>query len=144
MLDKSTVVATATRYAEAVSKEFSPAAILLFGSYSNGTPNEESDIDIGVLFNGFSGDRRKANTRLWNIAYDISWDIEPHLLDIAHDPSGFAKYILATGQVVYRAVTAQPSCVEVEGDFPCLHVKFAAVSLLWTRVLNLPNVYTAE
>jgi predicted nucleotidyltransferase len=69
MLDKSTVVNTATRYAEAVSKEFSPSAVILFGSYINGTPNEDSDIDIGILFNGFSGDWREANSRLWNIAY---------------------------------------------------------------------------
>jgi predicted nucleotidyltransferase len=103
MLDKNAAVNTAVRYAEAVSREFSPAAVILFGSYVNGTPDEDSDIDIGVLFNGFSGDWRKAKSRLWNIAYDVSWDIEPHLLDTAHDPSGFAKHVLATGQVLYRA-----------------------------------------
>ncbi|GHV12408.1 hypothetical protein FACS1894219_05240 [Clostridia bacterium] len=103
MLDKSTVVSTAARYAEAVSKEFSPLAVILFGSYNNGTPNEYSDIDIGIFFNDFSGDWSKANSRLWKIAHDVSWDIEPHLLDTAHDPSGFAKYVLATGQVVYHA-----------------------------------------
>jgi predicted nucleotidyltransferase len=103
LLDKNTVVNTATRYAEAVSKGFSPVAVILFGSYVNGTPNEDSDIDIGVLFNAFSGDWRKTNSRLWNIAYDVSWDIEPHLLDSAHDPSGFVQHVLATGQVVYHA-----------------------------------------
>jgi predicted nucleotidyltransferase len=39
-----------------VKREFSPLAVILFGSYINGTPNENSNIDIGILFNGFSGD----------------------------------------------------------------------------------------
>jgi predicted nucleotidyltransferase len=103
MLDKSTVVNTATRYAEAVSKEFSPLAVILFGSYINGTPNEDSDIDVGVVFNDFAGDYLKATQRLWRLRREVSYDIEPHLLDTAHDPSGFAKHVLATGQVVYHA-----------------------------------------
>ena len=103
MLDISTVVNTAMRYAEAVKKEFSPIAVILFGSYINGTPNEESDIDVGVLFHGFGGDYMKATQRLWRLRRGISYDIEPHLLDTAHDPSGFAQYVLSTGQVVYRA-----------------------------------------
>jgi predicted nucleotidyltransferase len=91
------------RYAEAVRKEFSPLAVILFGSYINGTPNEDSDIDVGVLFNDFSGDYLKATQRLWRLRREISYDIEPHLLDTAHDPSGFAEHVLATGQVVYHA-----------------------------------------
>jgi hypothetical protein len=90
-------------FIEPVKREFSPLAVILFGSYINGTPNENSNIDIGILFNGFSGDWRKTNSWLWNIAYDVSWDIEPHLLDAAHDPSGFVKHVLAAGQVVYHA-----------------------------------------
>jgi predicted nucleotidyltransferase len=103
MLDKNTAVEITRRYAEAVISEFAPFAVVLFGSYAIGNQTDESDIDIGVLFNGFSGDWRKANSRLWNIAYDVSWDIEPHLLDTAQDHSGFAQYVLSTGQAVYRA-----------------------------------------
>ncbi|MDR0817151.1 MAG: nucleotidyltransferase domain-containing protein [Clostridiales Family XIII bacterium] len=103
MLDKSTVVNTVTRYAEAVSKEFSPLAVILFGSYINGTPNEDSDIDVGVVFNDFEGDYLKATQRLWRLRREVSYDIEPHLLDTAHDPSGFTKHVLATGQVIYHA-----------------------------------------
>jgi len=54
MLDKTTVINTVERYTEAVTKEFSPSAVVLFGSYVNGNPHEDSDIDVGIIFNGFS------------------------------------------------------------------------------------------
>jgi len=102
MLDKGTVIETVNRYAEAVAKEFSPSAVVLFGSYVNGTPHKDSDIDVGVVFDGFIGDWRETVTRLWRLRRGISFDIEPHLLDIADDKSGFAKYVLKTGQLIYQ------------------------------------------
>jgi predicted nucleotidyltransferase len=102
MLDKRTLIDTVERYAEAVKREFSPNAVILFGSYINGNPHEDSDIDVGVVFNGFTGDWRKTSSRLWNLAYDISWDIEPHLLDSANDRSGFVKHVFKTGQIIYQ------------------------------------------
>ena len=103
MLDKRAVVNTVERYAAIVRKEFSPNAVILFGSYAKGNPNDNSDIDVGIIFDGFAGDWRKTSSRLWNLAYDISWDIEPHLFDIAKDKSGFAKHVLKTGQIIYQA-----------------------------------------
>ena len=103
MLDKETVISTVERYAEAVKNEFAPNAVILFGSHAKGNPTEESDIDVGIVFNGFSGDWRKMSSRLWNLAYDISWDIEPHLLDTTQDKSGFAKHVIKTGQIIYQA-----------------------------------------
>jgi predicted nucleotidyltransferase len=103
MLDKETAISAVERYVEAVTKEFSPVAVVLFGSYVNGNPSENSDIDVGILFNGFLGDWRKTSSRLWNLAYDINWDIEPHLLDITQDKSGFVKHIFMTGKIIYQA-----------------------------------------
>ena len=103
MLDQREAMNVAGRYAEAVTKEFSPAAVVLFGSYAKGSPNENSDIDIGVVFDGFSGDWMKTSTKLWDLAYDISFDIEPHMLDIKEDKSGFARFVCKTGQIIYQA-----------------------------------------
>jgi predicted nucleotidyltransferase len=103
MLDKKTVVNIAARYANAIKNEFSPIAVILFGSYAKGSANDDSDIDIGVIFDGFSGDWQNATNRLWNLAYDISWDLEPHLLDTTQDKSGFVQHVLKTGQVIYHA-----------------------------------------
>ena len=101
MLDKRAVIDAVERYADAVKKEFSPYAVILFGSYVKGEPHEDSDIDVGVVFDGLTDDWRKTSSRLWNLAYDVSWDIEPHLLDITQDKSGFVKHVFKTGQIIY-------------------------------------------
>jgi predicted nucleotidyltransferase len=103
MLDKESIIETVERYVNAVKNEFSPHAIILFGSHAKGNARDESDIDIGIVFEGFSGDWKNASLRLWNLAYDISWDIEPHLLDTTKDKSGFAKHVIKTGQIIYQA-----------------------------------------
>ena len=103
MLDKKTVINTVERYAEVVAKELSPSAIILFGSYVNGNPGENSDIDVGVVFNDFTGDRRQTAARLWRLRRNVSFDIEPHLLDSANDKSGFVKHVYKTGQIIYQA-----------------------------------------
>ena len=103
MLDNATAINTVERYAEAVKKEFSPAAIILYGSYAKGTPNEDSDIDVAVVFNGFTGDWLKASTRLWRLIENISFDIEPILLDSTEDKIGFVRNIYKTGQIIYQA-----------------------------------------
>jgi predicted nucleotidyltransferase len=103
MLDKNVVVDTVRQYAVAVVNELSPEAVVLFGSYANGDAHDDSDIDVAVIFNGFTGDWWKTTTLLWKLGHDISFDIEPHLLDITKDKSGFARFIYNTGQVVYQA-----------------------------------------
>jgi len=103
MLDKDTVIDTVERYAEVVTKEFSPSAIILFGSYANSVPHEDSDIDVGVVFNGFTGDWRQTAAKLWRLRRGVSFDIEPHLLDSANDKSGFVKHVIKTGQIIYQA-----------------------------------------
>jgi predicted nucleotidyltransferase len=103
MLDKGTVVKDVERYAEVVTKEFSPYSILLFGSYAKGNPREESDIDVAVIFNGFDGNWLDAAARLWRLTENINYEIEPHLLDITQDKSGFVKHVIKTGEVIYQA-----------------------------------------
>ena len=103
MLDKETVVSAARQYAEIVTKEFSPNAIVLYGSYAKDNPREDSDIDVAVIFNGFTGDWLEASARLWNLTREVSTYIEPVLLDSAEDKSGFVRNIYKTGQIIYSA-----------------------------------------
>ena len=103
MLDKGTVVNTVERYAEIVKKELSPSAVILFGSYINGNPHKDSDVDVGVVFDGFSGNWLETSAHLWKLCRDISLDIEPHLLDRKNDASGFVEHIFRTGQIIYEA-----------------------------------------
>ena len=103
MLDKTTVISIVERYVDAIKKELSPNAVVLFGSYVNGVPHEDSDIDIGIIFDGFTGDWLEASAKLWRLRHDISFDIEPHLLDTTQDKSGFVKHVFKTGQIIYQA-----------------------------------------
>jgi predicted nucleotidyltransferase len=102
MLDKETVISIVQQYANVVTKELSPDAVVLYGSYAKGNPHNDSDIDIAVIFNGFSGDWLETSKRLWHLRENISLYIEPILLDSAEDKSGFVKNIYKTGQIIYN------------------------------------------
>lgn len=103
MLDKAKVRQIASEYSEEVKKILNPDKIILFGSYVNGNPHEESDIDIAVLV-------RNLDDKTW---YDVRillqkirrnkrfLDIEPHLLDETYDPSGFVEHVIKTGEILY-------------------------------------------
>ena len=110
MLDKKTVIDTVERYADLVKKELSPASIVLYGSHINGSPHEDSDIDVAVIFNGFSGNWLETSSHLWRLRENISLYIEPILLDSTEDKSGFVKNIYKTGQIIYSANQHTPVC----------------------------------
>jgi predicted nucleotidyltransferase len=103
MLDKKTVINTVERYADVVARELSPTAVVLYGSYAEGNAHEDSDIDVAVIFNGFEGDWLNASSSLWRLRREISYDIEPILLDSTQDKSGFVANIFKTGHVIYQA-----------------------------------------
>jgi predicted nucleotidyltransferase len=103
VLDKKAVERAVSRYAEAVTRELSPAAIVLYGSYAKDTAHEDSDVDVAVIFDGFKGDWLKVSSSLWRLRRNISYDIEPILLDSQNDRSGFVANVYKTGQVIYRA-----------------------------------------
>jgi predicted nucleotidyltransferase len=103
MLDKKEVLDMARQYAKAVTDEFSPAAIILYGSYVYGTPTDDSDIDVAVVFESFTGDWYATSTRLWRLTRSISFLIEPVLLDSAADQSGFVGHVYKHGEIIYRS-----------------------------------------
>ena len=83
-----------------------PAAIVLYGSYAKGNAHKDSDIDVAVIFDGFTGDRLKTSIRLWDLSEDISLYIEPILLDSTKDRSGFVAHVYKTGKIIYQAEVA--------------------------------------
>ena len=106
MLDKNRVRTIAQMYSNEVRKVLNPDFVILFGSYVNGTPHENSDIDIAILLNNVEGEEwYNSRILLQRIRRNLDFiDIEPHLSDENHDPSGFVKHVIKTGEVVYRAV----------------------------------------
>jgi predicted nucleotidyltransferase len=100
MLDKGTVVDYATRYAQAVAREFQPVQIVLFGSYVNGNPTADSDIDVAVVFDGFNGNRWDTEAKLWGLTIGISTCIEPTFIDRSYND--FYLEIMRHGRVVWQ------------------------------------------
>ncbi|MDR2149192.1 MAG: nucleotidyltransferase domain-containing protein [Tannerella sp.] len=107
MLDKETVITTANRYADEVKKQYNPFAVVLFGSYVNGNPHKDSDIDVAIVFNDYNGDWYDTAVDLWRISEKVSLDIEPHLMDTTKDPSGFTDYVLRNGNIIYQSDIVQ-------------------------------------
>jgi predicted nucleotidyltransferase len=104
MLDKRAVREIAVEYVREVRKFLNPNAVILFGSYVTGKPHADSDIDIAVIVADFQGDWLGVSSRLCGIKWDMRFiDVEPHLLDPTHDPSGFVAHVIKTGEVIYQA-----------------------------------------
>ena len=104
MLDKERVRTIALMYSDEVKKVLNPVCIILFGSYVNGNPHENSDIDIAVLINNIEDDDwYNSRILLQRIRRNLDFiDIEPHLLDESHDLSGFVEHVIKTGEVIYQ------------------------------------------
>ena len=96
-MDKAAALNDSKIYADAVRKVLSPEKIIMYGSYVYGHPSSDSDIDIAVIFNGFKDDWLKTSAYLWTMTESINTRIEPILLDIASDKSGFANEIMKVG-----------------------------------------------
>lgn len=103
MLDKTTVREIAEKYTEAVRKVLTPVSVVLFGSYVSGNPHEWSDIDIAVIMHDYQGNWLETASMLCGLSWEISFDIEPHLLDETCDKSGFVEHIMKTGEFIYKA-----------------------------------------
>jgi len=108
MLEKSEVRIAAQKYTTEVIKALDPECVVLFGSFVNGTPHQESDIDIAVVFNDFQGNWLDATTVLQYLKRGIVNDkdhdtyIEPHMYDVTDDRSGFLEYVMETGEILYE------------------------------------------
>ena len=101
-MDRESALKSAMTYAVEVKKIFDPYSIILYGSYANGTPDPESDIDVAVIFNDYQGDWLKDSALLWKLTRNVSTRIEPILLDRTQDANGFVNSVLNTGEVLYR------------------------------------------
>lgn len=99
-MDKITALGYAKEYADKVMENYSPMAVVVYGSYLTDTADDNSDIDIAVIFDGFTGDFLEVSAKLYMLTCEVSTVIEPILLDIQNDKSGFAREILKKGQKV--------------------------------------------
>lgn len=80
-------------------EDFSPLAIILFGSYARNTQNDESDIDIGIIANKL--DKKIIFYEKQKIEEMISKDIDLVNLTDENISEGLRYEILMNGIVLY-------------------------------------------
>ncbi len=76
-MDKTEAIKIAQRYASAVKSKFNYINIILFGSYAKGNFNEDSDIDIAIVFKDYSN-LMDMQLELMRLRRKIDSRIEPH------------------------------------------------------------------
>jgi predicted nucleotidyltransferase len=99
-MDKGEVIRKLANYKVLVSNYFDVDKVILFGSYANGTANEESDIDVAIIVNSIEKDFFTYAPLLWKLRREIDDRIEPVLMDKSYDRSGFLTEVLKTGLVI--------------------------------------------
>ena len=80
-----------------------PKMVVLYGSYIKGTATEDSDIDIAVICDSIEEDYLEKSQQLFKLRRGIDSRIEPVLLELGNDKSGFCEEIIRTGKVLYSA-----------------------------------------
>ena len=76
-MDKTDAINIAQRYANVVKTKYNYMSIFLFGSYAKGNYNDDSDIDIAVIFKDYSN-LIDMQLELMRLRRKIDSRIEPH------------------------------------------------------------------
>lgn len=97
------VIKSTKKYSEHVVNSLHPKMIVLFGSYANGSANNDSDIDIAVIYDSIGEDFLEKSQQLYKLRRGIDLRIEPVLLERENDKSGFCEEVLKTGVIIYSA-----------------------------------------
>ena len=96
---RNTIIDIVRKYAATVGQQYCLKELYLFGSYAKGNPHEDSDIDIAVVSDDFTGDTYDDQLALMKLRYDVDLRIEPHpfLTEDFTDENPFAYEIMHTG-----------------------------------------------
>lgn len=76
-MDKADAIKIAQKYADTVRGNFNFVKVILFGSFAKGNYNEDSDIDIAIIFNDY-GNLIDMQLELMRLRRKIDSRIEPH------------------------------------------------------------------
>ena len=88
------------QYKRVIAKHFSvEPQVMLFGSYSKGTANKDSDIDVAVIVPSYGDRKLELSKALWHDVDAVSLLIEPVLIS-KEFPSPLYDDVMRTGIVV--------------------------------------------
>jgi len=102
-MDQKKIINIVKKYAEVVKQNYSVNQIYLFGSYAKGNAREESDIDVAIVLDKIGDDYLEQSTKLFQLRRKIDLRIEPVLLELNNDISGFLNEIQTNGIQIYQS-----------------------------------------
>ncbi len=76
-MDKADAINITKRYADVVKEKYNFIKMILFGSYAKGNFNDDSDIDIAIVFDDY-GNLIDMQLELMRLRRKIDSRIEPH------------------------------------------------------------------
>jgi len=80
-LTREEALALVRRYKEVISPRFAvEPKVMMFGSYSKGYANPDSDIDVAVIVPTYGDRKFEMSKGLWRDVRDVSFLIEPVLM----------------------------------------------------------------
>ena len=80
-LTREEALALVRRYKEVISPRFAvEPKVFMFGSYSKGNSNPDSDIDVAVIVPSYGDKKFEISKGLWRDVRDVSFLIEPVLM----------------------------------------------------------------
>ena len=98
------------RYARAIAEEFHPDKIILFGSYANGTPHKDSDVDLLVVMPAYD-QHNQAVRILWRLAAPFPVDL------LVRTPKEM-NWRLAEGESFTTTIVSEGKVLYEKGDSP--------------------------
>lgn len=101
-MDKSKALAAVSSFSDAIRATYHPVKVVVYGSYARGDQQPGSDIDVAVIVEEVEGDFLDAEAGLYRIRRGIDERIEPVLLEMDKDRSGFLDTVVSTGEVFYE------------------------------------------
>jgi len=97
--DREQIRKIVLQYSEFLQKEYKLCGIYLFGSYAKGNYVEDSDIDIAVIAEDFTGDLVEDTFRLMRLRRNVDHRIEPHpfTAELFNEDNPEAREVMETG-----------------------------------------------
>ena len=102
-MDYNEIIEITKRYSDRVVDYMKPKWIILYGSYSNGLATSDSDIDIAVICDAIEDGYLEKSQQLFKLRRGIDSRIEPVLIELGNDKSGFCDEVLKTGRIIYSS-----------------------------------------
>jgi predicted nucleotidyltransferase len=98
-VDRGQINQIALKYAEYLKKEYKLCGVYVYGSYAKGNFTADSDIDIAVVAEDFTGDLVEDTFRLMKLRRKVDYRIEPRpfMAELFNESNPEAREVMETG-----------------------------------------------